>query len=151
MANTVDKGIRQYFNDLKEKKIGVKEVTQSVSLSKLLLNNIFEKIKEYIVELEKMLKSNPDSIVKSNQKKLYDLQSQLDLDDEKGVLTSDGSKEESKTQDGKPQADSLDNKLKARLETNKPNMLMKKVFFNPKRYILWEFDERVGKQEKKFF
>jgi hypothetical protein len=63
----------------------------------LLLNNIFEKIKEYIVELEKMLKSNPDSIVKSNQKKLYDLQSQLDLDDEKGVLTSDGSKEESKT------------------------------------------------------
>ena len=98
-----------------------------------------------------MLKSNPDSIVKSNQKMLYDLQSQLDLDDEKGVLTSDGSKEESKTQDGKPQADSLDNKLKARLETNKPNMLMKKVFFNPKRYILWEFDERVGKQEKKFF
>lgn len=44
-----------------------------------------------------MLKSNPDSIVKYNQKKLYDLQSQLDLDDEKGVLTSDGSKEESKT------------------------------------------------------
>jgi hypothetical protein len=63
----------------------------------LLLNNIFEKIKEYIVELEKMLKSNPDSIVKSNQKKLYDLQSQLDLDDEKGVVTSGGSKEESKT------------------------------------------------------
>ena len=44
-----------------------------------------------------MLKSNPDSIVKSNQKMLYDLQSQKDLDDEKGVLTSDGSKEESKT------------------------------------------------------
>jgi hypothetical protein len=29
-------------------------------------------------------------------------------------------------------------------------MLMKKVFFKPTRYI-WDFDERVDKQEKKFF
>jgi hypothetical protein len=29
-------------------------------------------------------------------------------------------------------------------------MLMKKVFFKPTRYI-WNFDERVDKQEKKFF
>lgn len=29
-------------------------------------------------------------------------------------------------------------------------MLMTKVFFKPTRYI-WDFEERVDKQEKKFF
>ena len=53
-----------------------------MTLSKQLLENIFKELKDYIVDLEKMLKSNDNSIIKTNQKILAEKQSQLVLEDE---------------------------------------------------------------------
>ena len=57
-----------------------------MTLSKQLLENIFKELKDYIVDLEKMLKSNDNSIIKTNQKILAEKQSQLVLEDELGNI-----------------------------------------------------------------
>jgi hypothetical protein len=57
-----------------------------VTLSKQLLENIFKELKDYIVDLEKMLKSNDNSIIKTNQNILAEKQSQLVLEDELGNI-----------------------------------------------------------------
>ena len=139
----IEPGIHEKFETIRVRQTGRDKLINSVnSFSKELINDIFNFIKSHVFLLEKQLKSNYDSVVKVNQAILAQSHSQLVLDDQGPKLIGEN-KEEAKIQ--KEQS-----KFKERLQSNRPNMLMKKVFLKPTRYI-WKYDRKVDKQEEKFF
>ena len=88
MNNIVEPGLHERFEKMRTLEEG-KRIIQSVNFSKQTINKVFNFIKGHMVLLEKNLKINNDSVIRMNQEKLAEQNSQLILEERDLINNND--------------------------------------------------------------